>query len=204
VVIAGVSHGEDYDEDGVAWARVYSSETAAWGEATTLDVESFVDPALPSLVTAGAVYFMLGFGRRILKYDLAAGGALSVMKAPPPPQLEEPNIIFAAARDGELGAATVEGYHLHLWSWDAGVGEWARIRVIELDTMIPISIADPSTEFDLAGFAQGAGLIFISANDYHHSIFTVELKSGHITKTGKTRNYGKIFPLISFCTPGTS
>ena len=61
-----------------------------------------------------------------------------------------------------------------------------------------------ATEFDLAGFAQGAGLIFISANDYHRSIFTVELKSGHITKTGKTRNSGKIFPLISFCTPGTS
>jgi len=61
-----------------------------------------------------------------------------------------------------------------------------------------------AAEFDLAGFAQGAGLIFISANDYHRSIFTVEHKSGHITKTGKTRNSGKIFPLISFCTPGTS
>ena len=73
VVIAGVDHGEDYDEDGVAWARVYSSETAAWGEATTLDVESFVDPAQPSLLVEGAVYFMVEFGRRILKYDCPVG-----------------------------------------------------------------------------------------------------------------------------------
>lgn len=60
-------------------------------------------------------------------------------------------------------------------SWDAGAREWARVRVIELDTMLPISMGDPSTEFDLAGIAQGASLISISANDDHHNIFIVEL-----------------------------
>ena len=92
-------------------------------------------------------------------------------------------------------------------TWDGAAGRspglpgWPRSGLAGL---CELRVGWLAAEFDLAGFAQGAGLIFISANDYHRSIFTVELKSGHIIKTGKTRNSGKIFPLISFCTPGTS
>jgi hypothetical protein len=97
-------------------------------------------------------------------------------------------MIFATAQDGELGATIVEFYSLHLWSWrvtdpDSGIGEWVRCRAIELDVMIPISIGDPLTTFDLAGFAEGTGSIFISAND---DIFAVEIKSGQIIKTSVT------------------
>nr|AVY91825.1 F-box domain [Saccharum hybrid cultivar SP80-3280] len=206
VVIAGIYDAEEEDDDDegdadggpVGWASLYSSETGVWSASTSINVDSFIDVVLPSLLIRDAIYFILENGEKILKYGMV-GGVLSVINAPPQ---HEPNMIFATAQDGELGAATVEFYSLHLWSWratdpDGGIGEWVRCRVIELDVMIPISIGDPLTMFDLAGFAEGTGSIFISAND---DIFTVELKSGQITKTGK-RTSGTTFHIHvrSFC-----
>ncbi|KAG0542435.1 hypothetical protein BDA96_02G103900 [Sorghum bicolor] len=207
VVFVGIYDAEEEDnddegvEDGdpVGWASLYPSEIGVWSASTSISVDSFIDLVLPSLLTRDSIYFILENGEKILKYSLV-GGVLSVVNAPPQ---HEPNMIFATAQDGDLGAATVEGYSLHLWSWRAtdpvgGFGEWVRWRVIELDVMIPISIGDPSTTFDLAGFAESTGLIFIRAND---DIFTVELKSGHITKKGKRTSDSPIFPFTSFYTP---
>ncbi|CAD6220423.1 unnamed protein product [Miscanthus lutarioriparius] len=78
-----------------------------------------------SLLVRDAIYFILENGEKSLKYGLL-GGVLSVINAPPQ---HEPNMIFATAHDGELGAATVEFYSLHLWSWratdpDDSIGEW--------------------------------------------------------------------------------
>lgn len=68
--------------------------------------------------------------------------------------------------------------------------------MIELDSMIPSGIiVDPMTnKFYVAGFVEGAGYVFISTND---SVFSVELKSGRISKIGSGR-FGLIFPFMRF------
>jgi hypothetical protein len=207
MVIAGIYLAEEDDEDDaggdlMAWASLYSSETGMWSMSTSINVDSVGDAGLPSLLARDAINFILENGERILKYRLV-GGVLSVITAPPH---HETNMIVTAVQDGELGATIVEGYRLHLWSWretnpDGGIVEWARSKVIELDVMIPISIGDPLTTFDLAGFAEGINSIFISSND---DIFTVELKYSQITKMGKRTSDSPIFPFMSFYTPGKS
>jgi hypothetical protein len=54
-------------------------------------------------------------------------------------------------------------------------------RVIELDSMITSGIGDHATKFYVVSFAEGTSYIFIRAND---SIFSVDLKSGRISKIG--------------------
>ncbi|KAJ1254476.1 hypothetical protein BS78_K052000 [Paspalum vaginatum] len=205
VVTVGVNYqfrdDDDEDGDGVAWASVYSSETAAWtASASAAPLDSFIDGTVPSLLAGDALYFTFGYGEKILRYDLI-GGALSVIAGPPLQEPASSSWLLATAEDGDLEAAAVEGYSLRLWSWrtdpdDGGVGEWVRGRAIELEAMISISIGDPSTWLDVVGFAEGVGSVFISANDV---IFTVELKSGHIRKLGKKGDFiGFVFPFMSF------
>ncbi|CAL5091792.1 unnamed protein product [Urochloa decumbens] len=153
-----------------------------------------------SLLAGDALYFTIEEGRRILKYEYdMVEQELSVIKAPP---VIAGNMALVTAEGSGLGAAGVKGYSLHLWSWQIGadsIGEWVPDRVIELGKMISIGIGDPTTKLNVIGFAEGAGSIFINAND---SIFIVEVKSGTVRKTiGKRGDFSSIFPFVSFYTP---
>ncbi|CAL5034541.1 unnamed protein product [Urochloa decumbens] len=154
----------------------------------------------PDLLAGDALYFTIEEGRRILKYEYdMVEQELSVIKAPP---VIAGNMALITAEGGGLGAAGVKGYSLHLWSWRIGpdsVGEWMPGRVIELDMMISIGIGDPTTKLNVIGFAEGAGSIFVNAND---GIFTVEVKSGTVRKIiGKRGDFSSIFPFMSFYAP---
>ncbi|CAN6170682.1 unnamed protein product [Urochloa humidicola] len=198
VVFAGA---DSYDDGGVAWARVYSSETDEWSSLVSANLGPVLDAGDVmgrSLLAGDAIYFTLEECRRILKYNLGEH-VLSVIKPLP---LLAGNMALVTAASGGLGAAGVKGYSLHLWSWQIepdSIGEWVPGRVIELDMMISIGIGDPKTKLNLVGFAEGADSIFVNAND---GVFTVELKSGTVRKIiGKRGNFSSIFPFMSFYTP---
>jgi hypothetical protein len=207
IVFLGTDINDDEDGDnvdGVTCASVYSSETGEWSDdEVSIHLGAILENREVigrSLLAGDALYFTLEEGQRILKYDLVER-VLSVMESPP---LHIGNMVLVTAEDGGLGAAGVEKYGLHLWSWrrigPGGAGKWVQSRVIELDMMIPIAIGDPSTNLNVVGFEEGAGSVFISAND---GIFTVELKSGRVRKIGKRGDFRTIFPFTSFYTPGT-
>ena len=65
-----------------------------------------------------------------------------------------------------------------------GITRWAQGRVIELDSMISNGVGGASTKICVVAFAEGTGYIFVRAND---SIFSVEAKSGRISKIGSGR-----------------
>ncbi|OEL18388.1 hypothetical protein BAE44_0020593 [Dichanthelium oligosanthes] len=205
VVFAGTQIDDEYgdDEDAVTWwVSVYSSETGAWSTEVSAHLGPILDghEVMGSSLLADALYFTLEEGQRILKYDLV-GRVLPVINAPP---TYVGNMALMTAEDGRLGIAGVKGYRLHLWAWwigPNGIEKWARGRITELDMMISIAIGDPSTKLHVVGFAEGAGSIFIRAND---GIFTVELKSGRVRKIGKRGDFNTIFPFMSFYTPGTN
>ena len=163
---------------------------------TTIDLHSFFTIEIaPSLVAGDAIFFTLAFGKGIFKYDLTRG-VLSVINLP---LYHTPNMILCTAEDGGLGVASVVGSNLlRLLSGRSdpdGVWTWAHGRVMELDSMIPTGFGDPSTnKFYVVGFAEGTGYIFVRAND---SIFSVELKSGRMTKIGSGK-FGHIFPFMRF------
>jgi hypothetical protein len=103
------------------------------------------------------------------------------------------NMILCTAEAGGLGVATVDGCSLRLLSSRTdpdGVTRWVQDRAIKLDSMIPIGVSGASTKFYVVGFADGTGYIFVRAND---SIFSVELKSGRISKIGCGK-FGSMFP----------
>jgi hypothetical protein len=72
VVVAGIFHAEEEDDDDdaeadggpVAWASLYSSETGVWSVSTSINVDSFIDVVLPSLLVRDAIYFILENGEK--------------------------------------------------------------------------------------------------------------------------------------------
>ncbi|WVZ61654.1 hypothetical protein U9M48_011492 [Paspalum notatum var. saurae] len=206
VVMAGVaSRNRDDGMAGMALCSVYLSETAAWSALTSTPLRwSFNNlDMMPSLLAGGTLYFIVGGGVEILKYNLATG-VLSEISMPP---TNERNQCLVAAEDGGLGVAAVEGNSLHLW-WlqqtdGDGLGEWEHARVIELEAIMSTGLGGPLHWLDVVGFAEGTDTMFIMAN--YDIIFGVELVSGRIRKICDIGYIQcSIFPFMSFYTPGTS
>ncbi|CAO2200339.1 unnamed protein product [Urochloa humidicola] len=179
-----------------AFACVYSSSSAAWtypAYAPQL-AEDHIDTARGALA-GGALYFVCQRRRNVLKYDLATGD-MSVVRLPP--ASHNHRIALTTAEHGGLGFARMEGYRLGIWSVvdarpDGGGGveaEWTRDRVIDLRTLLPVIY--------LLGFAHGHGIILVGTVD---GFFSVDQKSGRITKVGDGPGFYNVVPYLSFCTP---
>jgi hypothetical protein len=143
------------------------------------------------------VYFPHVYGQSVLKYDMGKH-VLSLMTLP---QLYKENMVLVAAEDDKLGIAGLDGYYLRLW-WlqdiDGDLAEWVPGRVIELDTMISITIGDPSSKLRVVSYAESASVVFISG---HAGIFIAETKSGKVRKLHERRDFEDIFPYESFYNP---
>ncbi|CAL5091822.1 unnamed protein product [Urochloa decumbens] len=182
----------------------YSSEAAEWSEPSSIHLDaalsSYYMPR-PGLVTGDAIYFMFeeGHSKRIVKYDM--GGRVISMIDPPLSLLHDGGKLTSLVRmkDGGVGVANVEGYNLHVWSWQVpssnGVEQWVKDQVIKLDMAVSIVTGGPSTKFDVVGFGEGTNVIFGSASD---GLFAVWRNSGRVMKADE-RNAVRI-PLKSmFC-----
>ena len=188
------------------WAILYSSETGAWTEPSTVHPGAVMNsPGAmsimgPSLLAGDALYFTLDLlnNPTVLRCDLG-GGALTAMDPPP---LVRRDTFLVTGEGGGLGVAAVEGYSLRLWSWEAAAG-WALRRVIDLEMSIPFTIGAPITQLKVIGFAEMSGTIFVSANGI---ISSVQLRSGsgRVSKFSRTPNSDTIFPFEIFYTLGTS
>lgn len=199
------------DDDKVNFsARVYSSEAAAWSGKNSAEhrhaqigQEAFVNNIFdPYKVLVGNVlYFNLDIHEMIIQYDLASR-ELSMID---PPDVNTGDILLMTAEHGGLGFAVrrQQGSSIELWSMevDAHQGvEWVQSRVINLETLLPLSALSRRTRIVMIGFAEGVGLILISTE---FGVFTLELKSGQVRKVCSSEMIrGHVIPYMSFYHPG--
>ncbi|KAM0874395.1 hypothetical protein ACQ4PT_037469 [Festuca glaucescens] len=154
-----------HEQEGVAKASVYSSETSNWSSPASLDV-FFEDEinfiAMPSVLAGDALYFLISSAMPIiLEYDLGksrlseihlvSGSAIICPIAP----------ILMVAQDGWLGLADLYDFNLSVWWREVGPDEvavWSQCRVIDLKALL--TIGDPEVATDLVGSVEGTGIIF--------------------------------------------
>ncbi|KAL6880528.1 hypothetical protein ACP4OV_012093 [Aristida adscensionis] len=178
------------------WASVYSSEIGAWSAPASIDTGAGYVDWKPSLLLGDELYFTIGVGSSILKYDLGKH-LLS--------EIETPGVfgaIIVDAEDGRLGFVCELDDRIYLLArQDGAIGiagpGWAELRVIELATLLPRR--NPSSSYDLIGFAEGTDTVFISVDV---GVFTLELKSGKVRRVGDSGPHYGIQPYMSCYTAG--
>jgi hypothetical protein len=183
------------------FAHVYSSEAAAWGEATSAQLPGdHLDDTLPGALARNALYFVFQAGYRMLKYDLATR-KMSVIPIPQRPYGRRFGLM--TMEDGSLGFAEVDSqFTLKLWSMETGpegdAGKWTVSRAIELRALLPTPAlgATPC----VVAFADVVGVIFLKTTD---GLCTLDLKTGQSICV-MTDDFYDIIPYVSFYTPGTS
>ncbi|XP_037445964.1 uncharacterized protein LOC119315433 [Triticum dicoccoides] len=209
------THGYNYK----IIASVYSSETSEWNEPVCLHNSCeayarhmqegladthrydpkyipYVQPRRGTLV-GDAVYFTVRLGNAIVEYDL--GKDRLSMIDPPPAARDVCYISLMAMDDSSLGFACIEGSSLCTWSRKVDTveaAEWVQYRVIELEKTIPV--ANPDDKRFVVGFAEGAGVIFVSSGV---GLFTIKLNSGQVKKVDESEVSFSVLPYMSFYTP---
>ncbi|KAF7076833.1 hypothetical protein CFC21_081435 [Triticum aestivum] len=156
----------------------------------------YVQPRRGTLV-GDAVYFTVRLGNAIVEYDL--GKDRLNMIDPPPAARDVCYISLMAMDDSSLGFACIKGSSLCTWSRKvdtAEAAEWVQYRVIELEKTIPV--ANPDDKRFVVGFAEGAGVIFVSSGV---GLFTIKLNSGQVKKVDESEVSFSVLPYMSFYTP---
>jgi hypothetical protein len=128
----------DTDDDGRTYARVYSSETGAWSDATYAQHPNDLadmDMMDPVALVGNRIYFPAAESKTIVEYDLGRRKLAFV----DPPLAHQGHGILMPAMGGGLGFASVRGSRLYLWSRETGSDRtavaWTRSRVLELSTL---------------------------------------------------------------------
>jgi len=184
---------------------VYSSQAGAWSKITfarhlgwACRLDEYSEER--SAHVGNALYSMLKWGNKILKYDLGTR-EFSVME-PPVMLSREANthserIQLAAMEDGQLGLAVLREFTtLYILSTDEEFG-WGRTKTIDLEKCgIYVPSAIPPFLIDFAG---ENSLAFMYAGD--NGILSVDIRSVQVKVFYKTACISRIVPYIDFCTP---
>ncbi|ONM51116.1 hypothetical protein ZEAMMB73_Zm00001d018674 [Zea mays] len=175
------------------FARVYSSESAAWGKVTSARLPgSHFHDKLSGALARNAIYFVLGPEHGMVKYDLATG-KLSLVAVPETLTLDGWRLM--TTEDGGLGFAELNLHStLTLWSM-VDEGRWAVSRAIDLTDRLPVIALAVST--CMVAFADIAGVIFLRTTD---GLYTYDLKTEQSILVMDNDFYG-IIPYASFYTP---
>ncbi|XBH73590.1 hypothetical protein VPH35_100673 [Triticum aestivum] len=190
----------------------YSSETCLWSELTSAhhpNVRCTYNLGAPSVLVGDALYFNVGgivecqlgtLRLSMFEKPVDGNGRLSMFDNP----IDGIGTLMVN-EDGRLGfAAVVDVTNLTLWLCETGpVGAigWAKLRVIDLKTLLPtcefsISIRRSVHALAISGVAEGTQIIFVRA---HVGSYMVDLKSGRVRPVYA---YGrKFFPYASFFIP---
>ncbi|CAL5091591.1 unnamed protein product [Urochloa decumbens] len=154
----------------------------------------------PAALVGGALYFVGSHGT-LLRYEILCGRPLLLSLVKLPERKHLGSVVAMEAEGGKLGLATLYCYSLHLWSGEIGTegdASWVERRVIDLNKLLPIG--SPKIPMYLSGFAQGADVVLVSADD--GAIFTIDLKSLQVRKVREMDGVGRcIIPYVSFYTP---
>jgi hypothetical protein len=191
-------------ENGVTSARLYSSETGAWNELTSVHHPE-ASASFAAIVIVGDALYFRGVRNYTIEYHLPMS-RLSVLQP-----LATYSGQLMIGEDGELGFAAVDGTVLTLWSRETspeGAEAWTQRRVIQLKALLPdYELSDTYMGLhhswvpvaSVIGFAEGTDVIFVGTSA---SVYMIELKSGRATKV--LDEFGRVYPYMSLYIPGTS
>lgn len=186
-------------------ARLYSSETGAWSELTSVHYPNALAINMTSDLVDGALYFP-GMPNHVIECQLGSL-RLSVFEAPPMPLAACMGTLMTA-EDGGLGFASVHDTCLILWSWATGAERWAQHNIIDLKTLLPDGGAMLSPTLSrrplvahVCGFAEGTHVIFVGT---HAGVYMVELRSRQVRKLVDVDQHKRVYPYMSFYFPGRS
>ncbi|KAK1643274.1 hypothetical protein QYE76_061079 [Lolium multiflorum] len=176
---------------------LYSSQTRTWSKLSSAhhpNVTKYTfNRYVPSVLLGDAIYFNID---GVIKCDL---GTLSLSMSERPTDVKGGRLM--TAEDGGLGfAALVDVTDLTLWSMQTGpegAMGWAKLRVIDLDTLLPHgALSIPTADCVISGIAEGSQVIFIST----FACYMVDLKSRRVRKVSSPAR--KLFPYMRFYMPG--
>ncbi|CAM0905244.1 unnamed protein product [Alopecurus aequalis] len=184
------------DNDGAAYASVFSSETRAWSSVATIsDVYLEILRCRPKALLGNVVYFAC-YNNIILRYDLCSR-QLSRIDGP---GVGDDYYVLVKLQEGVLGCATMEKRELCLCSRETGPDgavAWTQHRVIQLEERLL-----SSRSLGVFHFMDEPGVFYLKADG---CIFTVELKSGRVKKIFIDRfsavSGSTLIPYMSFYTP---
>ncbi|XP_020196272.1 uncharacterized protein [Aegilops tauschii subsp. strangulata] len=181
------------DDDGVAQACVYSSESCAWSPVTSCEhpeLPLHVRLSRPNALVGDAVYFLCTQETVVLRYDLFSQ-ELSMIHWPAMHKWKC-SYILMRMEDDMLGCAYLQESRLELWSMEAdtdGAVKWATRRVVDLQNLLP------STPRYVISCTDGFRVFFVQTD---LGTFTVELNSGRVKKVSSS---SEVIPYTRFYTP---
>ncbi|CAM0871492.1 unnamed protein product [Alopecurus aequalis] len=183
------------------FASVYSSEAGEWSDTISIEKRNAyqyhnveVEHTGHSAVVGNKVYVPCG-GSSLVEYEMVVQELVVINVQ----ALLRSNFLVGA-EDGSLLFATVDDEVLRLWWMEPGLDFTAvKRRVIDLEPLLPRNAI--SCEVSVVGFAEGAGAIFLRA-DETDALYTVELSSRRTKKIHCAIPSDKVMPYMSFYTGG--
>ncbi|KAF8731960.1 hypothetical protein HU200_015910 [Digitaria exilis] len=180
---------------------IYSSETGSWSEpifAAPRPEYGVTDQAPPALV-GNTLYFMVRMGTGILRYDLVTREA--TMDENLAVKSLNYSSVPMALEDGGM-ALGVENYSkLFLWSMETspkGDISWKKIRMIELNELLPVTVRDRPVDVNCFAFVPPFGILVYTPP----RLFSIDLMSDKVEVVCEGRYMSGIVPYRSFYIPG--
>ncbi|KAF7068936.1 hypothetical protein CFC21_074636 [Triticum aestivum] len=210
VVLVFCVDEEDTEQDPfLTSAAVYSSETGAWGELTSMHGQFVMYfEYYCSVVVGKSLLYFLSDGQLILEYDLVRHG-LTVFNTPdcqPDYMSDDDGLDYRfnlmLAESGALGVNEELGQRLKLWTKEPSYGTdavWVLSRVINLKILLPNdALLDATTSVQVLGFAEEANVTLVMTVA---GLFSIELQSKRVRKVCGHRGFCNLIPVVSFYTP---
>ncbi|XP_037438724.1 uncharacterized protein LOC119306656 [Triticum dicoccoides] len=189
-------------EQFVTSACVYSSETGAWGELTSLPGQFGNFEYYSSVLVRRSLLYFMSDAMSIQEYDLARH-SLAVFSPPNGGDFGDgQRINLMLAEDGGLGVSEGLVQHLKLWSRVVGDGaddRWVLSRVINLKILLPNdALVDATSSVQVLGYAEEANVIFVNTDA---GLFSIELQSERASRVCDDHDVCNLIPVVSFYTP---
>uniref|UniRef100_A0A452ZBG8 F-box protein AT5G49610-like beta-propeller domain-containing protein n=1 Tax=Aegilops tauschii subsp. strangulata TaxID=200361 RepID=A0A452ZBG8_AEGTS len=208
------------EQEGVATASAYSSETSTWCSPALTAVAPFEEEIdfydSPSVLVGDALYFLV-FREQddeviedsILKYDLGKSCLSEILLPEEEVERASNNPILMVGEDGRLGITHLFFYCLSVWWREVdpdGVASWTQRIDIDLKTDL-FPLGNFSIPPELGGSVEGTGIIFVISKV---GTYMIDLKS-QSSKRLSSKLYQhpnvrwSLFPYVSFYyPPGTT
>ncbi|XP_037444260.1 uncharacterized protein LOC119312623 isoform X2 [Triticum dicoccoides] len=191
------------EETSICSFSIYSSETGAWGELTsvqcTLDFSIEFTESYSVLVDRSVLYFTSDGDAScasVVEYDLASHN-LTVFGLPDRDYGHAYSLVLV--EDGGIGVIQYLDTQLKLWTREASAeAGWVLNRVMCLENSLPMNALLHAVQ--VLGFAEEANVIFVNTVV---GIYTIELQSGHVREvcSDTDRGFCSLIPVVSFYTP---
>uniref|UniRef100_A0ACD5XD12 Uncharacterized protein n=1 Tax=Avena sativa TaxID=4498 RepID=A0ACD5XD12_AVESA len=193
------------EQQRIAVACVYSSETGVWGDiaSTAEQCQGYVS-SFPCILIRTALYWFLtgyGYNDAILQFDLDNQSLTLISKPPAGPVGYQSRII--RGEDGGLGLAILSYPRLQLWDFKVdchGVATWMPWKKINMDQML----GPKANSAIIVGYAEDADAIFMSIYkaSYSRGLTIVQLEPMMVKECHGRFSANIYHPLTSFYTAG--